>query len=118
MSVILIFLNAYPWPMKNGSGNFNGPLTVYATLGDARGDLRTLKVHRFHHGIDIVASNGTPVYSIVTGTANIQRWDQKEGKWVDSEGPNAFVQVGHYWYIHVKGDDTRTQNSIVGSGLL
>jgi murein DD-endopeptidase MepM/ murein hydrolase activator NlpD len=64
LSVILIFLNAYPWPMKNASSNFNGPLTVYATLGDARGDDDPPIVNRFHHGIDIVAPNGTAVYSI------------------------------------------------------
>jgi hypothetical protein len=108
LSVILIFLTAYPWPMKNDGGNFNGPLTVYATLGDARGDDNPPIVNRFHHGIDIVAPNGTAVYSIDSGTAYTH----------ESTGDNAHVQVGHYWYIHVKDDATRIRDEQPVTGIL
>jgi len=72
---------SYPWPMRNSGGNFNGPLPITGTLGDARGNATN---PRFHRGIDIGRTGG--VYSIASGNAIV--------------GENC-VRVGEYFYEHL-----------------
>ena len=87
---VILFIG-YPWPMRP----FNSAHQVSAALGDARGDSIN---PRFHRGIDIPASPGTAVFSIVSDTAIV---------YIDP--PNSYVRVGDYCYIHV--------NPVVDSGV-
>ena len=74
---------SYQWPMKNNAGNFDGPLRVTATFGDARG---TVAVPRFHRGIDIGRTG--EVYSLTSGPANTPiGYD--------------YVRVRNYYYGHL-----------------
>jgi hypothetical protein len=88
----IVFINfvysqqqGYPWPMRNAQGNFNGPLSVSATLGDYRG---SQAYPRFHRGIDIAATGD--VFSLVSGAAHTP----------DNEN---YVYVGDYYfgYVHL-----------------
>ncbi len=81
--LLITLISTYPWPMRP----FGSAHQVSATLGDARGNVAG---PRFHCGIDIPASVGTKVYSIISDTA---RWD--------GSGVNTYVLVGDYWYIHL-----------------
>ncbi|HAV42935.1 TPA: hypothetical protein DCX15_02835 [bacterium] len=84
---------SYPWPMRNRAGNFDGPLIVSATLGDARGDVGR---PRFHRGIDIggmdTITRDRNVYSLETGTVRYIR---------DRAGRAIGLYIGNYRYIHL-----------------
>jgi len=91
--ILTILISTYPWPIRP----FGSALQVSATLGDAR---ESVADPRFHRGIDIPASVGTTVYSIISDTA---RWD--------GSGVNTYVRVGNYWCIHL--EDRRKGDSLV-----
>jgi len=80
---------SFPWPIRP----FNTAHSVSATLGDGRGNVTA---PRFHRGIDIPADSGTAVFSISSGIARLD----------GTNGSNAHVRVGNYWYIHLI-DETR-----------
>lgn len=82
--ILSILLSTYPWPIRP----FGSAHQVSATLGDARGD--SLVNPRFHRGIDIPASIGIKVYSIISDTA-----------YCGGSGVNTYVRVGDYWYFHI-----------------
>lgn len=85
---------SYPWPIRD----FQGPHQINATLGDYR---QTGTNPRFHAGVDIQASVGTKVYSIVSDTV---RHYLTTG-----------VIVGGYTYIHLTArypDDTYIEGII------
>jgi hypothetical protein len=90
LNFVLIFLIFYPWPMRD----FSVAHGVSGTLGDARG---TQTSPRFHWGVDIPASAGTDVFSIISGVASTL---------------GERVRVGDYWYIHL---DNPIEN---GEGVL
>ncbi|HHE04434.1 MAG TPA: hypothetical protein ENL19_00045, partial [candidate division WOR-3 bacterium] len=89
---------SFPWPMRP----FNTAHPVSATLGDGRG---TVTGSRFHRGIDIPAGAGTHVFSITSGVVNYD----------GSNGLNAHVRVGDYWYIHL---ENRIEDSTYVHGIL
>jgi hypothetical protein len=88
---------AYPWPIRNAQGNFDGPLPVSATSGDYRGSRWS---PRFHRGIDIPANARTEVFSILSGTATTPRRTD-------------YVVVGDYWYKHL-GQRIRNGDDVTG----
>lgn len=97
VSILLtILLSTYPWPIRP----FGSAHQVSATLGDARGDTAD---PRFHRGIDIPASVGKKVYSIVSTDSAI----------MGGSGFNTYVYVGSYWYIHIN-TLVRTGDSVLG----
>ena len=90
MMMLFLLLSTYPWPIRP----FDTAHGVSATLGDARAtynDQGEIIEYRFHRGIDIPASAGTDVFSIISGTA---RWDR-------SRGTKAHVRVEDHWYVHL-----------------
>ena len=92
INILLIFLLiSYPWPMRDGSGNFHGPRSISSVMGDYRRNSTNTGTPRFHRGIDIPADSGNPVYSIISVNGN--------GINVDTIGH--FVKIGDYLYEHV-----------------
>ncbi len=81
--ILTILISTYPWPIRP----FGSAHQVSATLGDAR---ESVADPRFHRGIDIPASVGTKVYSIISDTARL-----------GGSGNETYVRVGDYWYIHL-----------------
>src|SRR5436305_13315086 len=68
--------SAYPWPIKP----FHQQHPIHANFGDPRtrfwntmltDGLQGPGLFQFHNGIDIAATEGTPVYPVISGTARL-----------------------------------------------
>ena len=88
ISVIIINLSfslsllAYQWPLSP----FSGPHPINATLGEFREPYGTSLDYHFHSGVDIKSTNGTNVYSVVSGKPRVS---------------GHTVKVGRYRYVHI-----------------
>jgi len=99
------------WPVQP----FDGPHGIRGTFGEPRGlvgvagarglegdALANFLAHLnpvlvaarriIHHGIDVIADDGTPVYALTNGVA----------RWGGSANYSRFVRVGDFEYVHLK----------------
>lgn len=67
------------------------PLKPFHRQHPIRAGLNELRPGSLHVGIDIQAPDGTPVYAVQPGLADV----------LTATGPNARVQVGNYIYWHI-----------------
>lgn len=108
---------AYPWPVKPFDrqhpvrGNFGDPRTVF----EGRRSQRTIDsgdgMFQFHHGVDISAPDGSPVYAVADGT--ITR----------THGDRVTVECGNgrsiqYWHITVPAAVRVGQFAVAGKTML
>lgn len=89
------------WPVKP----FHRPHVLRAGLNE-------LRPGNFHFGVDILARDGTPVYALQGGPAQI----------LESSGPNARVRVGSFEYWHIRplvreGEYVQPYADVVGTIL-
>ncbi len=75
----------YQWPV---SGRY-----ISGSLGEMRGDR-----HHFHNGIDILATKGSSVYIVESGS--ITAITPLKRRTVKNE--NEFVRIGKFAYVHIK----------------
>ena len=106
--------SAYPWPVKP----FHVQHPIRANFGDPRtrfwntmltDGLEGPGVFQFHNGIDIAAPEGTPVYPIVSGTA----------EWIDGSAIVVHSQGRKFQYFHIKprvrnGQHVVAQRTVLG----
>ena len=105
---------AYPWPIKP----FHEQHPIRANFGDPRtrfwntmltDGLEGPGVFQFHNGIDIPAPEGTPVYPIVSGTA----------EWLDGSALVVHSKGRKFQYFHIKpvvrnGQHVVAQRTVLG----
>jgi hypothetical protein len=89
------------WPIKP----FHRPHLLNAGLNERR-------PRNLHSGVDILARDGTPVYAVQPGRAQV----------LEATGPDARVQIGQFVYWHVRirvreGEDVRPYSEVVGTVL-
>jgi hypothetical protein len=89
------------WPVKP----FHGSHLLRAGLNE-------LRPANFHFGVDILARDGTPVYAVQGGRAEV----------LASTGPDARVRIGdfEYWHIHPAvgdGQSVSPYSQVVGTVL-
>jgi hypothetical protein len=89
------------WPVKP----FHRPHLLRAGLNE-------LRPGNFHLGVDILARDGTRVYAVQGGPAQV----------VESSGPNARVRVGSFEYWHIRplvraGEHVQPYADVVGTIL-
>ena len=105
--------SAYPWPIKP----FHEQHPIRANFGDPRtrfwntmltDGLEGPGVFQFHNGIDIAATEGTPVYPVLSGTASL------------IDGAAVLVRSpGHkFQYFHIRPEIHNGQHVIAGRTLL
>ncbi len=99
--IVLMFpfiLLGYPWPIPPG----DSVCQINSTLGEPRPP--NPPYYRFHQGVDINATKGTPVISvsnnIVDTIIDISRWEN--GVWVEQYR----VRIGDFSYVHIDTMDT------------
>jgi murein DD-endopeptidase MepM/ murein hydrolase activator NlpD len=106
--------SAYPWPVKP----FHEQHAIRANFGDPRtrfwntmltDGLEGPGVFQFHNGIDIAAPEGTPVYPIVSGTA----------EWIDGSALVVHSKGRKFQYFHIKpvvrnGQHVLAQRTVLG----
>lgn len=106
--------SAYPWPIKP----FHAQHPIRADFGDPRtrfwntmltNGLEGPGVFQFHNGIDIAAPEGTPVYPIVSGTA----------EWIDGSAIVVHSKGRRFQYFHIKpavrnGQHVIAQRTVLG----
>lgn len=106
--------NAYPWPVKP----FHEQHPIRANFGDPRtrfwntmltDGLEGPGIFQFHNGIDIAAPEGTPVYPIVSGTA----------EWIDGSAIVVHSKGRKFQYFHIKpvvrnGQHVVAQRTVLG----
>ena len=107
---------SYGWPVKPFDrqhpvrGNFGDPRTVF----DGRRSQSTVDsgdgLFQFHHGVDISAPDGSPVYAVADGTITRTRGDR-----VTVECRNG--RAIQYWHITVAGIRVG-QHAVAGRTLL
>jgi hypothetical protein len=109
--------SAFGWPVKPFDephpvrGNFGDPRTVF----DGPRSQRTIDLgdgmFQFHHGVDISAPDGTPVFAVADGTITRTRGDR-----VTVECSNG--RAIEYWHLHVPGLVRVGQRAVAGKTLL
>lgn len=106
--------SAYPWPIKP----FQEQHPIRANFGDPRtrfwntmltDGLQGPGIFQFHNGIDIAAPEGTPVYPIVSGTA----------EWIDGSALVVRSPGRKFQYFHIKpvvrnGQHVVAQRTVLG----
>jgi len=106
--------SAYPWPVRP----FHEQHPIRANFGDPRtrfwntmltDGLEGPGVFQFHNGIDIAAPEGTPVYPIVSGTA----------EWIDGSALVVHSKGTKFQYFHIKpvvrnGQHVVAQRTVLG----
>ena len=106
--------SAYPWPVKP----FHEQHPIRANFGDPRtrfwntmltDGLEGPGIFQFHNGIDIAAPEGTPVYPIVSGTA----------EWIDGSAIVVHSKGRKFQYFHIKpvvrnGQHVVAQRTVLG----
>lgn len=105
--------SAYPWPIKPFHqqhpirANFGDPRTIFQNTMLTDG-LQGPGLFQFHNGIDIAASEGTPVYPIMSGTASL------------IDGAAVLVRSpGHkFQYFHIKPAVHDGEHVVAGRTLL
>ena len=68
------------------------PVRPFQRQHPLRAGLNELRPGNLHTGVDILAPDGTPVYAIQPGRAHV----------IESQGPDARVQVGDFQYWHIR----------------
>lgn len=105
--------SAYPWPIKP----FHKQHPIRANFGDPRtrfwntmltDGLEGPGLFQFHNGIDIAATEGTPVYPVLSGTASL------------IDGAAVLVRSpGHkFQYFHIRPEIHNGQHVIAGRTVL
>lgn len=79
------------------TGGYSCPLGRPHSFTDTWGAPRS--GGRGHKGVDMLAPRGTPVFAIVTGTADIRSYSGLAGNWIILHG----VDGDSYYYIHLDG---------------
>jgi hypothetical protein len=107
----------YGWPVKPFDrqhpvrGNFGDPRTVF----DGRRSQRTIDsgdgMFQFHHGVDISAPDGSPVYAVADGTITRTHGDR-----VTVECSNG--RAIQYWHITVPATVRVGQHAVAGKTVL
>src|SRR5262245_743988 len=110
-------VGAFGWPVKPFDqphpirGNFGDPRTVF----DAPRSQHTIDLgdgmFQFHHGVDISAPDGTPVFAVADGTITRTHGDR-----VTVECTNG--RAIQYWHLHVPGMVRVGQHAVAGKTLL
>ena len=108
---------AYRWPVKPFDrqhpvrGNFGDPRTVF----EGRRSQSTIEsgdgMFQFHHGVDISAPDGSPVYAVADGTITRTHGDR-----VTVDCPNG--RAIQYWHITVPAAVRVGQHAVAGKTLL
>jgi hypothetical protein len=108
-------LESYPWPVKPFHvqhpirGYFGDPRTIIRNSDDA-----DVGAFSFHNGVDIVASDGTPVYPVVSGVVTKVKPD--EIVVVSGEGARTF----QYWHLRPRvrvNEPVRAERTVLGTIL-
>jgi len=105
--------SAYPWPIKP----FHEQHPIRANFGDPRtrfwntmltDGLQGPGLFQFHNGIDIAATEGTPVYPVISGTASL------------IDGAAVLVRSpGHkFQYFHIKPTVRDGEHVVAGRTML
>jgi Peptidase family M23 len=107
----------YGWPVKPFDrqhpvrGNFGDPRTVF----DGRRSQRTIDsgdgMFQFHHGVDISAPDGSPVYAVADGTITRTHGDRVT---VECSTGRAI----QYWHITVPASVRVGQRAVAGKTVL
>jgi hypothetical protein len=110
-------VGAYGWPVKPFDrphpirGNFGDPRTVF----DGPRSQRTIELgdgmFQFHHGVDISAPDGAPVFAVADGTIT-----RTQGDRVTVECPNG--RAIQYWHLHVPNFVRVGSHAVAGKTLL
>jgi hypothetical protein len=108
---------SYGWPVKPFDrqhpvrGNFGDPRTVF----DGRRSQRTIDsgdgMFQFHHGVDISAPDGSPVYAVADGTITRTHGDRVT---VECSTGRAI----QYWHITVPASVRVGQRAVAGKTVL
>jgi Peptidase family M23 len=105
--------DSYPWPVRPFGvqhpirGYFGDPRTIFRTSDDA-----DLGAFSFHNGVDIVASDGTPVYPVVSGV--VTRVMRDEIVVVSDGGARTF----QYWHLRARvrvNEPVRAERTVLGT---
>lgn len=70
---------------------------------------------RFHHGVDLAANQGTPIYAIAAGTVTIASYTDANGYYVSLSHGNGFGSIYcHMTHYTVKPGQSVKQGQIIG----
>ena len=70
---------------------------------------------RFHHGVDLAANQGTPIYAIAAGTVTIASYTDANGYYVSLGHGNGFGSIYcHMTHYTVKAGQSVKQGQIIG----
>lgn len=70
---------------------------------------------RFHHGVDLAANQGTPIYAIAAGTVTIASYTDANGYYVSLSHGNGFGSIYcHMTHYTVKSGQSVKQGEIIG----
>lgn len=72
------------------------------------------KVSPYHHGIDIAADTGTPIYASMAGIVKYAGVVSGYGKYIEIVSGDVTTIYGHCNAIHVNTGDTITQGQLIG----
>ena len=110
-------VGAFGWPVKPFDqphpirGNFGDPRTVF----DGSRSQRTIDIgdgmFQFHHGVDISAPDGSPVFAVADGTITRTHGDRVTVECVNG-------RALEYWHIYVPNGVRVGQRAVAGKTLL
>lgn len=119
---------APPQPNQSGRGptpstqnakapsNSNKPLWPVPTGIKAGSGFGTQRVGHLHEGLDFPCPNGTDIFAVLDGTANIVQDDGGSGygKWIElKHANNVFTRYGHLQSWNVKTGDKVTKGDVI-----
>lgn len=93
--------------------NFIKPVNGYVTSGF--GDREPTEIiSAFHQGIDIGATQGTPIYAAVEGTVIASSYASEYGNYIKVQNEDVVTVYAHCSELNVSSGDIVAQNQVIG----